>query len=366
MTILTSLKVRRELKQSRAQDRDERRGYAIDKKRVVIAYLTECVIVAASLWGAWLFANTYGHNDIRQMQMMMLAPIGYAVIEFCRVPLAISVRAHASWFVKIAALLGVLCASGVTVKSMSQLGEIMFRPRLFDVVHATEAFQQVQAARTTLVQQIAAADALVSSRQSSFHEIELRAKSDAAQLANLPKDQCQKASGTTKDGRAWSGQTCKTDTRIGALRDNLKTTVAARDDSARLVEEAVAARAKLDLTQADRAVAAAQVVQREAILNSQLHSFAGMVFGVASTDVTDQQIHQFLRIFVFFPAIFVAFASSFVAFTAVHRIEPRLIPFDEDGFDYLLNPLYRKVLQDAVQSVTATHQHDAQVIGEKL
>ena len=366
MTILSSLNVRRELRRSRAQDRDERRGYAIDKKRVVIAYATECVIVAASLWGAWLFANTYGHNDIRQIQMMMLAPIGYAVIEFCRVPLAISVRAHASWFVKIAALLGVLCASGVTIKSMSQLGEIMFRPRLFDVVHSTEALQQAQATRTTLVQQIAAADAVVASNRSAFNEIEQRAKSDAAQLANLPKDQCQKASGVTKDGRAWSGQTCKADARIGPLRDNLKTTVAARDDLARKVDEAVAARSKLDLTQADRAVAAAQVVQREAILNSQLHSFTGMVFGVASTEATDQQIHQFLRIFVFFPAIFVAFASSFVAFTAVHRVQQKLIPFDEEGFDYLLNPLYRKVLEDAVQSVTATHQRDAQAIGEKL
>ena len=366
MTILSSFRVQRELWRSRAQDRDERRGFSIDKKRVVIAYAVECVIVAASLWGAWLFANFYGHNDWRQMQMMMLAPIGYAVIEFCRVPLAISMRSHGSWFVRFAALLGVLCASGVTVKSMSQLGEIMFRPRLFDVVHATEALQQVQAARTTLVQQIAAADGVVASTRAAFDEVEQRAKSDAAQLASLPKDQCQKASGTTRDGRAWSGQTCKADARIGPLRDNLKTTVAARDDLERKVEAAVAVRAKLDLTQADKTVAAAWAVQREAILNSQLHSFAGMLFGVASTDVTDQQIHQFLRIFVFFPAIFVAFASTFVAFTAVHRVQPKLIPLDTDGFDYLLNPLYKKVLEDAVQRVTETHQRDAQAIGAKL
>jgi hypothetical protein len=98
-----------------AQERDQRSSYSIDWKRVILAYLAESVIVAASLWGAWLFANAYVHNDWQQIQMMMLAPIGYAVIEFCRVPLAISVRAHASGVVRALALVGVLCASGVTI-----------------------------------------------------------------------------------------------------------------------------------------------------------------------------------------------------------------------------------------------------------
>ncbi len=39
------------------------RGYRVDKKRITIAYAAECVIIAASLYGAWLFAATYGHND---------------------------------------------------------------------------------------------------------------------------------------------------------------------------------------------------------------------------------------------------------------------------------------------------------------
>ena len=77
-------------------ERDQRRGYAIDKKRVIMAYAAELVIVVTSLRGAWLFANMYGHGEARQIEMMMLAPIGYAVIEFCRVPLAISARAHSS------------------------------------------------------------------------------------------------------------------------------------------------------------------------------------------------------------------------------------------------------------------------------
>src|SRR5438034_1667949 len=138
-------KEHREEVRARAEDRDEQRGYRVDKKRVVIAYTAEIVIIAASLYGAWLFAKTYGHHDPDTIAMMLLAPIGYAVIEFCRVPLALSVRTHRSWFVRTLAVFGLLCAAGVTVKSMSQLGEIMFRPRLFDVVHAAEKLQRVKA-----------------------------------------------------------------------------------------------------------------------------------------------------------------------------------------------------------------------------
>lgn len=349
------------LRRRRAEEpneRDQRRGYSVDKKRVVIAYAAEAVIIAASLWGAWLFANMYGHNDYRQIEMMLLAPIGYAVIEFCRVPLALSTRAHSSRLVRFVALIGVLCASGVTVKSMSQLGEIMFRPRLFDVVHAKEELQANQASLATVVQQIVVADALVSDRRAAFTESVDRAKSDAIQLASLPKEQCSPTSGVTKDGRPWRGQTCKTDPRVTSLQLNLKATVGARDDASKKLDEAVAARNKLDQTEADHNVRNAQTVYREALLHSQLHAFTGMVFGAGPTEITDEQINRFLRLFVFLPAIFVAFASSFVAFTAVHRIkpaEPALIPFSPEGTDYLLYPTYKLVLDEALARVHAEH-----------
>jgi hypothetical protein len=51
---------------ARAEARDQTRRFRIDIKRVVIAYAVECVIIAASLWGAWLFAGMYGHEDQRR------------------------------------------------------------------------------------------------------------------------------------------------------------------------------------------------------------------------------------------------------------------------------------------------------------
>lgn len=331
----------------RARERDERRGYSVEKKRIFIAYFAETVIVAASLWGAWLFAQMYGHDDWRQIQMMLLAPIGYAVIEYCRVPLALSVRTHQSKFIKLLAVLGVLCAAGVTVKSMSQLGEIMFRPRLFDVVHAAENLQHAQATLATVGQQVAVAESVVVSRRTEFERAEERAKSDAIQLANLPKEQCNATSGVTRDGRPYKGQTCRTDPRVGPLRDNLKLTVTARDEARSKLEQAVAARSRLDVTEADKAVADARDQHREAVLHSQLHSFTAMVFGVAPSDVTDEQIARFLRIFVFVPAIFVSFASTLLAFTAVHRLKQK-IDLDPASIDYMLN--YERIVKDAVRA----------------
>ena len=348
-----------------AEERDEQRGYRVEKKRVVIAYAAEIVIIAASLSGAWLFATTYGHDDPRTMAMMMLAPIGYAVIEFCRVPLALSVRTHRSRFVRTLAVVGVLCAGGVTVKSMSQLGEIMFRPRLFDVVHAAEALQRVKAAQATIVQQIAEADARVHTRSAGLAAADQRNTSDAEQLAKLPAPgPCIRMPGMNRHGQPYQYPVCpKPDPRMVTLSANLTRSSDARADASRELEKAVAARSLLDgeRTRADHEEAQAQVAFREAILHSQLHAFSGMVFGVSPTEVTDAQISQFLRLFVFFPAIFVAFASTLVALTAVHLVEPTLIPFAPEGTDYLLHPLYL----EALRQVHTKHKADAEALGAK-
>ena len=346
------------------EERDRARGYTIDKKRVIIAYTAELVIITASLWGAWLFATMFGHGDASEIRMMMLAPIGYAVIEFCRVPLAISARAHSSAFVRTVAMIGVICASGVTVKSMSQLGNFMFQPRLYDVVHRKEELQQAQAVQTTVTQQIAAADELARNRRTELDTLEQRARSDAEQVTKLPKEQCAATVWYDKNGQQHKGQTCKSDSRVTPLSDNLKTTTVARDDAAKLLEHAVAERNKLNSTEAGQKVADAQVNYREALLQSQLHSFTGMVFGIGPTEVTDGQINRFLRLFVFAPAIFVAFASSFIAFTSVHHLKPELVPFDPEGTDYLLTPIYQRVLQDTIERITARHQAEAEKIGE--
>jgi hypothetical protein len=83
-------------------------------------------------------------------------------------------------------------------------------------------------------------------------------------------------------------------------------------------------------------------------MNSQLHSFTAMVFGVSPVDVTDGQIHFFLRLFVFIPAIGAAFAATIIALTTVTRIrfEPPVEIGDRAG-EYILGPLAEGILRQA-------------------
>ncbi len=306
---------------SRRQQRDEKRGYAIDRKRVVMAYAAEIVIVSAMLYGAWLFAIAYGHGERNQQIMMMLAPVGYAVIELCRVPLALSVRTQRSLAVRCLAAVGVLCAAGVTVKSMSQLGEMMFRPRLYDVVHAGERLRDARNALAAVDQRIAAADAVVAQRAGELKDAEARAISDARQLGGLPEQKCLPVAGVDRHGHAYRNFRCAADPRIGALSLAAKTSSAARAEASDKLDAARRERDGLDRAPAERALSAAETAHREAVLNSQLHSFTSMVFGKAPDQVTDAEIQLFLRIFVFLPAIFVSLASTFLALTAVERVE---------------------------------------------
>src|SRR4051794_2353210 len=126
------------------QEVAERQGYRVNYKRVAMAYGIELLVIAASLYGAYYFAITYGHGDENKIRVMMLAPVGYAIIEFCRVPLALSARTQTNWGIKVAAIVGVILAALVTVKSMSQLGYLMFQPRLEDVTNARHVLADAQ------------------------------------------------------------------------------------------------------------------------------------------------------------------------------------------------------------------------------
>lgn len=70
-------------------------------------------------------------------------------------------------------------------------------------------------------------------------------------------------------------------------------------------------------------VTAKENALREAVNNSQLHSFTAMVFGKDPIEVTDSEIHWFLRFFVLIPALMIALASSLLMMAAYERITPR-------------------------------------------
>ena len=321
------------------------RGYRIKWGYVAIAYLVEFMVIGASLWGAWLFAGVYSDGDWHAFYFMLLAPLVYAAVELCRVPLGILARTQRSHFVRGLAVLGIIFAAGVTTKSVSQLGEMMFHPRLMEAARTKTALKDAQADRATIGDRIKAADERVAQYTTELDQIEKRSSDNAQQLAGLPAQRCERVFGTNSKGRKYQNLKCVADPRVAALSAGVTKASADRAVLIKELEDARKARATLDPGAADRRVADAEQGYRNAVNRSQLHSFTAMVYGVDPIDVTEQQVHAFLRIFVFLPAVCAAFASTILALCAVST---RRTFMDEDDLGAAVNPEAAPYMLDAI------------------
>lgn len=152
-------------------ERHVEKGYRIKWGYVAIAYLVEAMVIGASLWGAWLFAGVYSDGDSKAFYFMLLAPLVYAAVELCRVPLGILARTQRSYLIRMLAVVGIIFAAGVTTKSVSQLGEMMFHPRLMDAARTKTALKDAQADRATIDGRIAAADSRVAQYTTELDQI---------------------------------------------------------------------------------------------------------------------------------------------------------------------------------------------------
>ena len=191
--------------------RDLRRGYSINRAYVAIAYLGEIVIIVASLLGAWIFARKYGDGTQATLIMMMLAPASYAVVEMCRVPMAIAFRTQRNLLIKGMLFIGICCAAGVTVKSLSQLGEQMFHPRLIEAVKADEALKAAERDRAAFERRLADADDRVKQRSGALSAIDDRARALAAEMGGIRSPACVQTSWTDRSGRMQRGARCPPD-----------------------------------------------------------------------------------------------------------------------------------------------------------
>jgi hypothetical protein len=335
---------------------DQERGYSISTKRLVLAFICEGVVVATSLGGAWLFASLYGGNDPIAFWMMMMAPIAYAVIEFSRVPLAVSIRTQSSMILRVVAAIGVIGAAAVTVKSVSQLGEIMFRPRLQEAVRTHEKLIDAKNAQATIDRRIADADAVVAQRVAQLDDAEKRLKGANTELGALPPQRCSRYTATTRDGRRVTGTRCSTDPRVEAMKTSLGGAATDRTAASTRLDEARAERAKLDRTELDRKASEAEVAYKDAIMRSQLHSFTAMVFGKDPGQVTDQEIHSFLFFFVFIPAIGASLASTLLALTSVETLPEDVqdVRLDDMAGHYILGPYAEHIVREAQAAAEKT------------
>jgi hypothetical protein len=355
---------RRKERANRRTMRDEQRGYKIDYKRLALAYGAEAVIASASAYGQYLFAQQ-SSTDWLTVHQMMLAPIAYATVEFLRVPLALSVRAHRQWPIRLVALVGVTGAAGITVKSMSQLGNLMFAPRLTEVVTARENLDLAQAVDDQVIQQIAVADGRVAQRSTDLNLAVDREKAASSGLTGLPKPICHKISWYDKRvDTVVTSTACNPDSRSTLLANGLTIAQSGTRNAQAAYDLALHERTELDRTAADRALASARNAFREALRKSQLHDFSSMVWGISPTKVTDGMIAQFLRVFVFGAAIFVAFASTMIAFTAVTRVKPgkKTITVGDRHEEFAFQPFAERMMAESNSIAEAA----AKVTAEKI
>ena len=338
-------------------ERPDGRGYTVNYKYLGLAYFIEMIVVATSLVGAWLFARQYGGGDFYIMVMMLLAPVAYACVELARVPLAFTMRLQSSILWKVFFGGMVIAAAFVTIKSLSQLGEIMFRPRLHEATVAAAHLKDAKEEQKSIHGKIQAMDAIVLARASELQMAEDRLKSVNSDMSTLAKPQCTNVSGTNSRGQRYTTQRCTQDPRVGAMSGNLKNAQESRDKASKNLDEAHATRAKLDPVEADRKVAQAELTAKKAVQDSQLHSFTGMFFGKNPNEVTEAEIHFFLRWFVFFPAIFASLTATALALASV-TYDPKKKPsatadMDEKGLQYVLEPLAQAVTERAVAAALA-------------
>ncbi|WP_052513391.1 hypothetical protein [Bosea sp. LC85] len=340
---------------------DKARGYSINYLYVAIAYSGEIILIITSLIGAWLFAKIYGHNNTNTMAMMMLAPLSYAVVEMCRVPLAICCRIQRNMVLKAVMVVGVVFAAGVTVKSLTQLGEQMFHPRLIDVVNADEAMRVAQREQETFDKKLAEADDVVEQHTKALNAIDQRSMGFVAEMGKVQPPKCFPIRNTDRQGRVRTSLRCTNDLRGPIIEQNLKVTNSEREAVQQKLDDARRERASLDRKAVDQRVSDATKAHREAVLNSQLHSFTAMIYGKNPTEVADSEIHTFLRYFVFFPAVFASLASTLLALGSVTIIKtpkPRgvsadepPVPLSDQAGQYVLGGLAEHIIRETTQAV---------------
>ena len=116
----------------------------------------------------------------------------------------------------------------------------------------------------------------------------------------------------------WAGQQFADQLRAAIAK---RGEVVAKRDAAQVVVTAVDGK----VVSQEKMVAKARSAERDAVGMSQLHSFTAMVYGKDPVEVTDAEVHWFLRFFILIPSIMIATASSILAMVSYTRIEPRRI-----------------------------------------
>jgi hypothetical protein len=351
-------------------ERDRKRGYSINVKQIVLAFAVEFVIIGLILTNTFLIAAQLPDATLMKNIQAMLFPVAMAMVELARVPLAIAVRTQTSWNIKLAALLGVLCAVAVTSNSLYSIGAASFNPRLEDTHKKDTLIIELEDRKQHFSSQIASAKEDVDRREKDRSAASASVQSLQAQLAQQTPMNCAVVTAAPNPNAPpgtppGTRQVCRENPLIKKLDAELsaaKVKLVETEGTAKQAQEQLQRLSDdKELKVLQEQITKAELESRESIFQSQLHSLAAMLFGVDPNKVTPDQIKTVEFYLIVVSSIAAAFSSTLIAMTAVRRInvtetDPS-IELPDEAMAYLFGPLLvaiKKEAQDAVADAMAS------------
>lgn len=347
-------------RQRARMERDRERGYSVNVKQVVLAFAVEFVIIGLILANnVATVAQLPDLNASRTIQALLF-PVAMAMVELARVPLAIAVRTQNSWNIKLAALIGVLCAVAVTSVSLILIGNSTFNPRLEETHKKDDVLAALREKKRELLTQIQVADDLVQQRRKDREAAERASQTLIGQLNAQPPQTCNVVTGSIPALGAppTTTQVCRANPVLKTLNAEISASKAkvAELEAALKAAESQRASPTLDTRPLDEAIANAEKESRGTIFQSQLHAYAGMLFRKAAQDVTDADVKTLEWYLIVIPSVAAAFSSTLIAMTAVRKIKRPPVhsaTIPDEAAAYLFGPLVSAIRAEAREAVKA-------------
>ncbi len=290
--------------------------YEINNFMKYSAYAIEAAIAGTSFVGSMILASKYS-SSYTEYFTMLLAPFAYSIIELSRVQLAISARKQDNMFMSAVAIIGLIFFSVITVKSMSQLGEMMFHPRIQLVTQAKHELDEAKNDLANHNKLIDEARIIIDQRRFELNQAENRINNTISHITDQAPENCHVVSGVNKYGHKYTIQKCSPNPITQSLIAQQENAKNDQSKAMQSLDEAQKHLTNVSDQKYSQVVANAETKLKKALSESQIHSFAAMFYGKDNLNVSDDEVWKLMRLFVFIPAISAAFAASILAASSV-------------------------------------------------
>jgi hypothetical protein len=339
-------------------ERDRARGYSINIKQVVLAFLVEFVIIGLILVSQFVYAAQIPNASLYKIVSALLFPIALAMVELARVPLALAVRTQERWYIKTLAFIGVASAVVVTSVSLSTIGHLTFNPRLEDAHEKQSRLREYEDQRALLATEVGAAEDALTQKRRDRDSINERYNALVSQLNSQPNISCTAVGARNYDGTSITRQVCKTNPALKPLQDEISATKPKMNEAEVGVKQAQEKvdRARAGLGPIDEKIRIAKTQYGDGVYQSQLHAYTAMLFRKDPQQVTDGEVKTLQWYLIVIPSIAAALSSTLIAMTAVRRFRKTSTPepvatLPDEAIAFLFGPLVAAIKAEANNAV---------------